>query len=189
MLGMRGLLVGRMQPFHNGHLEVIKRILGEVDELIICIGSAQLSHSLRDPFTAGERVMMVTKALSENSIPASRYYVIPVQDIECNAVWVAHIEMLTPPFDKVYSGNPLVQRLFQEAGYEVTAPPLYSREKYSGTSVREKMLTDSNWESLVPEAVAEVIKEINGVERLKHLSKKELSEVLEDACEDNNRQI
>ncbi|HIH61288.1 MAG TPA: nicotinamide-nucleotide adenylyltransferase [Methanobacteriales archaeon] len=186
---MRGLLVGRMQPFHNGHLEVIKRILGEVDELIICIGSAQLSHSLRDPFTAGERVMMVTKALSENSIPASRYYVIPVQDIECNAVWVAHIEMLTPPFDKVYSGNPLVQRLFQEAGYEVTAPPLYSREKYSGTSVREKMLTDSNWESLVPEAVAEVIKEINGVERLKHLSKKELSEVLEDACEDNNRQI
>ncbi|MDD3454709.1 MAG: adenylyltransferase/cytidyltransferase family protein, partial [Methanobacteriales archaeon] len=69
MLGMRGLLVGRMQPFHKGHLEVIKRILGEVDELIICIGSAQLSHSLRDPFTAGERIMMVTKALSENNIP------------------------------------------------------------------------------------------------------------------------
>lgn len=186
---MRGLLVGRMQPFHKGHLEVIKRILGEVDELIICIGSAQLSHSLRDPFTAGERIMMVTKALSQNSIPASRYYVIPVQDIECNAVWVAHIEMLTPPFDKVYSGNPLVQRLFQEAGYKVTAPPLYSREKYSGTTVRERMLTDSDWESLVPEAVAKVIKEIKGVERLKHLSKREISEVLQDACEDHKGQI
>lgn len=104
---MRGLLVGRMQPFHRGHLQVIKRILREVDELIICVGSAQLSHSTRDPFTAGERVMMLTKALSENGIPASRYYIIPVQDIECNALWVAHIKMLTPPFDRVYSGNPL----------------------------------------------------------------------------------
>ena len=93
---MRGLLVGRMQPFHRGHLQVIKRILREVDELIICVGSAQLSHSTRDPFTAGERVMMLTKALSENGIPASRYYIIPVQDIECNALWVAHIKMLTP---------------------------------------------------------------------------------------------
>ncbi|MDD3455130.1 MAG: nicotinamide-nucleotide adenylyltransferase, partial [Methanobacteriales archaeon] len=108
---------------------------------------------------------------------------------ECNAVWVAHIEMLTPPFDKIYSGNPLVQRLFQEAGYKVTAPPLYSREKYSGTSVRERMLTDSDWESLVPRAVARVIKEIKGVERLKHLSRREISEVLDDACEDHSRQI
>ena len=45
---MRGLLVGRMQPVHEGHLEVIKRILEEVDEVIIGIGSAQLSHTLKD---------------------------------------------------------------------------------------------------------------------------------------------
>ncbi|MDI6702469.1 nicotinamide-nucleotide adenylyltransferase [Methanothermobacter wolfeii] len=175
---MRGLLVGRMQPFHRGHLQVIKRILREVDELIICVGSAQLSHSTRDPFTAGERVMMLTKALSENGIPASRYYIIPVQDIECNALWVAHIKMLTPPFDRVYSGNPLVQRLFSEDGYEVTAPPLFHREKYSGTEVRRRMLDDGDWQSLLPESVVEVINEIRGVERIKHLAQKELSELV-----------
>ena len=38
---MRGLLVGRMQPIHQGHLDVIKGILEEVDEVIICIGSAR----------------------------------------------------------------------------------------------------------------------------------------------------
>lgn len=170
---MRGLLVGRMQPVHKGHLQVIKSILGEVDEVIIGIGSAQLSHTLKDPFTAGERVMMLTKALSENGIPASRYYIIPVQDVACNSIWVAHIKMLTPPFEYIYSGNPLVQRLFIEAGYKVNEPPLFNREIYSGTEVRKRILENEDWESLVPNSVINVINEIEGVARLKHLSKKE----------------
>ena len=175
---MRGLLVGRMQPVHNGHLQVIKGILEEVDEVIIGIGSAQLSHTLKDPFTAGERVMMLTKALSENGIPASKYYIIPIQDVACNSIWVAHVKMLTPPFECVYSGNPLVQRLFIEAGNKVTEPPLFNRETYSGTEVRRRILIDEDWESLVPESVVNVIKEINGISRMKHLSKKEASELI-----------
>jgi nicotinamide-nucleotide adenylyltransferase len=171
---MRGLLVGRMQPVHEGHLEVIKGILNEVNEVIIGIGSAQLSHTLKDPFTAGERIMMLTKALTENEISASRYYIIPIQDITCNSVWVAHVEMLTPPFNYVYSGNPLVQRLFLERGYHVKEPPLFNREIYSGTEVRRRMLAREDWESLVPNSVLGVIKEIEGTSRLKHLSKKEV---------------
>ncbi|HNS25427.1 MAG: nicotinamide-nucleotide adenylyltransferase [Euryarchaeota archaeon] len=173
----RGLLVGRMQPVHLGHMQVIKTILQEVDELIIGIGSAQLSHSIKDPFTAGERVMMLTKSLSENNIVASRYYVLPIQDVACNSVWVSHLEMLTPPFSKVYSGNPLVQRLFVEAGYEVKIPPLFNRKNYSGTEVRRRMLADEDWQSLLPRTVVEVIHEISGVARIKHLNRKEVSEV------------
>lgn len=45
----RGLFVGRFQPFHLGHLEAIKDTLGEVDELVIVIGSAQYSHDVDDP--------------------------------------------------------------------------------------------------------------------------------------------
>jgi len=176
---LRGLLIGRMQPVHNGHLQVIKGILEEVDEVIIGIGSAQLSHTLKDPFTAGERVMMLTKALSENGIHASKYYIIPIQDVTCNSIWVAHVKMLTPPFECVYSGNPLVQRLFIEAGNKVTEPPLFNRETYSGTEVRRRILTDEDWESLVPKSVINVIKEINGISRMKHLSKKEASELIQ----------
>ncbi len=174
---MRGLLVGRMQPVHEGHLEVIKRILDEVDELIIGIGSAQLSHTVKDPFTAGERVMMLTKALTENSIPASKYYIIPIQDVACNSIWVAHVKMLTPPFQHVYSGNFLVQQLFREGGFEVTVPPLYNRKTYSGTEVRKRMLNDEDWESLIPNSVKEVINEIDGINRLKQLSRRELNEL------------
>lgn len=173
---MRGLLVGRMQPVHDGHLKVIKRILEDVDEVIIGIGSAQLSHTVKDPFTAGERVMMLTKALTEYGIPASKYYIIPIQDVACNSVWVAHVTMLTPPFKQIYSGNSLVQQLFKEGGYHITVPPLYNREVYSGTEVRRRMLGGEDWESLIPKSVFEVIKEIEGVSRLKHLSIKEVNE-------------
>lgn len=55
----RGLFVGRFQPFHLGHLMAIKDVLEEVDELVIVIGSAQCSHDVDDPFTAGERLVMV----------------------------------------------------------------------------------------------------------------------------------
>lgn len=166
--------MGRLQPIHDGHMTVINRILGEVDEVVIGIGSAQLSHTIMDPFTAGERTMMINKALANNGVHPSKYYITPIQDVERNSLWVAQVKMLTPPFEVIYSGNPLVQRLFIEAGYKVTMPPLFNREIYSGTEVRRRMLDGEDWKSLLPSPVADVIEEIDGVNRIKHLSKQEI---------------
>ncbi|MBX7076393.1 MAG: nicotinamide-nucleotide adenylyltransferase [Methanobacteriaceae archaeon] len=173
----RGLLIGRMQPVHNGHIEVIKETLKEVDEIVIGIGSAQLSHTIKDPFTAGERVMMLTQALSENSVKHRHYYIVPMEDIQMNSIWPAHVKMMTPPFSKVFTGNPLVERLFKEEGYEVISPPLFNRTELSGTEVRRRMLNDDNWESLVPQATVDIISEIDGLQRIKDLSRKEVSEL------------
>ncbi len=174
---IRGILIGRMQPVHNGHIQVINKIMEEVDEIIIGIGSAQLSHELKDPFTAGERIVMMSQALAESNIDPSQYYIIPMQDINFNAIWVSHVKMMTPPFSVVYSGNPLVKQLFSEEGFEVKQPPLYDRLHLSGTEVRRRILNDENWEELVPKATVNLISEINGVERLKNLSEKEISDI------------
>lgn len=174
---VRAILIGRMQPIHNGHMEVIKQILDEVDEIIIGIGSAQLSHELKDPFTAGERIVMINQALAEKDVDPSRYYIIPMQDINFNAIWVSHVKMLTPPFSIVYSGNSLVKQLFSEEGFEVRQPPLYDRMHLSGTEVRRRILEDENWQELVPKATVDVLNEINGVERIKNLSIKEVSDI------------
>ena len=177
MQKVRGILIGRMQPVHNGHMQVINKILEEVDEIIIGIGSAQLSHELKDPFTAGERIVMMSQALADAGVNPSRYYIIPMQDINFNAIWPAHVKMLTPPFSIVYSGNPLVKQLFSEEGYEVKQPPLYDRLHLSGTEVRRRIIEDENWQELVPDATAEVISEIQGIERIKNLSIKEISDI------------
>lgn len=165
----RAIMLGRFQPPHKGHLEVISQILEEIDELVIGLGSAQLSHELDDPFTAGERILMLTKSLDEADIDLSRVYFIPIPDVNNNALWVSHVLSQSPPFTLVYSGNPLVKRLFKERKFEVETPPLFKREEYQGTVIRERMLNDEEWQNLVPKAVVEVISEINGTERLKEL--------------------
>lgn len=174
---VRGILIGRMQPVHNGHIQVINKILEEVDEIIIGIGSAQMSHELKNPFTAGERIVMMSQALAEINIDPKRYYIIPMEDINYNALWVSHVKMMTPPFSILYSGNSLVKQLFSEEGFEVRQPPLYDRLHLSGTEVRNRILNDGNWQELVPKATADVISEIKGIERIKNLSVKEISDI------------
>jgi nicotinamide-nucleotide adenylyltransferase len=164
---MRGLYIGRFQPYHLGHEAVIRKIAEEVDEVVIVVGSAQESHTPENPFTAGERMDMIYAALGEMR---RRCYVMPLQDIKRNAVWVSHIKSMAPRFDVVYSNNPLVAELFTEAGIEVRRSPMYQRSLYSGTVIRRLMLEGGDWRSLVPKAVASVIDEIGGALRLRDIS-------------------
>jgi nicotinamide-nucleotide adenylyltransferase len=167
----RALYVGRFQPFHLGHLEAVKYILSNSREMIIVIGSAQESHTLENPFTAGERVYMVRLALSEINVDPGRYYIIPVIDLDVHSLWVSHVCSYVPKFDVVYSNEPLTRRLFIEGGFRVESIPFFKRELCSATEIRRRMLMGLNWEELVPKSVAEYIKEIKGIERLKDLAK------------------
>jgi len=163
----RAFYIGRFQPYHLGHHKVIGMLINEVEELIIGVGSAQKSHTTIDPFTAGERVMMISKAVSEFDIP---FYVIPIEDVEYNSLWVSHVKAMVPPFSVVFSNNPLVERLFYEAGIPVRNLPMFNRGKYSGTEIRRRMIEGEVWESLVPKCVADIIYEVKGVERIRKLA-------------------
>ena len=167
----RGLFVGRFQPFHLGHIEAIKDILKEVDELVIVIGSAQYSHTVNNPFTSGERLTMVRRALEEARIDYSRVWVVPVPDVHLHMMWVSAVEGYTPSFSVVYSNEPLTRRLFIEAKYRVKPIRFHERKLYSSTEIRERMLRGKSWEKLVPKSVAVFIKEIDGVNRLRDLTK------------------
>lgn len=165
---MRALLLGRFQPFHNGHLNVIKDISKNY-QVIIAMGSAQVSHKIKNPFTAGERYQMIFESLKVESI--SNYYLIPIQDINRYPLWVSHVESLTPNFDVVFTRNPLTKLLFSEKNYKVKEQIQYDREKYSGKEVRRRMIANENWQELVPKAVTLIINKIDGVNRLKKISK------------------
>jgi len=163
----RGFYIGRFQPFHNGHRNMVQAIAEDVDELVLGIGSAGDSHTKHDPFTAGERVMMVTKALVDVDLVT---YAVPIEDLDRNSVWVSHVRSMSPTFDVAYSNNPLVIQLFNEAGVEVRQSPMFNRDVLEGTEVRERMIEGTNWEPLVPDPVVEVIEEIGGIERIQRVS-------------------
>jgi len=164
---MRGFYIGRFQPFHDGHRYMAEEIASEVDELVLGIGSAGDSHTTRNPFTAGERVMMVTKAVEDLDVTT---YVVPIEDLDRNAVWVSHVRSMTPRFDVAYSNNPLVVRLFEEAGVEVRGSPMFRRDVLEGAELRERMIHDRDWTDLVPTTVVDVIEEIDGVERIRRIA-------------------
>jgi nicotinamide-nucleotide adenylyltransferase len=163
----RGFYIGRFQPYHNGHHRMVDGIIDEVDELVLGIGSAGDSHSTHDPFTAGERIMMITKSLVDVDLVT---YAVPIEDLERNSVWVSHVESMCPDFDVAYSNNPLVIQLFDEADVEVRQSPMFNREELEGTEVRERMIEDRDWEALVPDPVVDVVRETNGIERIQRVS-------------------
>jgi nicotinamide-nucleotide adenylyltransferase len=164
------LLIGRFQPFHNGHLEAVKYALKQADRLIIVVGSAQKSHELQNPFTAGERIEMIWRALKRMGL-ADRVLLIPVPDVENHNLWVPLVNSLVPEYSTVFSNDPLTLQLFREQKIDAREVPLKNRTILMATEVRRRIIADEDWEELVPEEVAIFIRDIDGIERLKMLNR------------------
>jgi nicotinamide-nucleotide adenylyltransferase len=167
----RALFVGRFQPFHNGHLYAVQSILNEIDELIIVVGSAQMSHELDNPFTAGERLEMIKNTLKAAGIESSRYMLVPIPDAPAHRVWVSQVESFTPRFDVVYTNQPLTKRLLIEAGYQVIGIKLYERKRYEATEIRHRILEKKDWRDLVPKEIYQHVQMIDGESRIRDLAK------------------
>ena len=166
----RGLLIGRFQPFHLGHLAVVRTIRSArpAEGLLLGIGSAQASYTLENPFTAGERYEMIEAALHEAGLEGCRP--IPIPDVDRHAIWVAHVESLLPRFGTVYTNNPLTRTLFERAGHAVQEPGLVERERFEGTAIRHAMVEGGPWRDRVPPAVGALLEELRGADRLRLLS-------------------
>ncbi|MDQ3868240.1 MAG: nicotinamide-nucleotide adenylyltransferase [Thermoproteota archaeon] len=164
----RGLFVGRFQPFHLGHLATVKFALSRVEEIIIVIGSAQTSHEIRNPFTAGERIQMIKDSLlAESGVDMKRILLIPVSDIYMHALWTHQVDILVPKYNVVFTNDILTSLLFRQREIEVVEPSLYRRKELSATEIRSRMAKDKDWKQLVTFQTAKVVEEIHGVERIK----------------------
>ena len=167
---MKALFIGRFQPLHKGHLKVIQDASKKYDEVIIGIGSSQYGHISDNPFTADERKLMIEKALGK--IDVKNYKIVLIPDLHNPPKWVDHVLSIFSDFDVVISNNPFTKSLFLEKGYDVRETPLYDKNKYSGKEIRRRMINDEKWDDLVPQEIFDTIKDIDGVSRIKGMSKK-----------------
>lgn len=161
------LIVGRFQPFHFGHQKLMEWAANDVSDLVIAIGSSQESHTLQNPFTASERRRMIEESLKTRL----RYEITEVSDINDDGRWVGHVEKNCPDFDVVYTNGEKERKLFEEEGYNVETTPMFREHYYSGTEIRNRMVTGDNWRDLVPYGTIRVIEEVDGVGRLQRLYK------------------
>lgn len=166
---MRGLLIGRFQPFHMGHLEVVRHLRERhpSETLLLGIGSSEEAYTPENPFTAAERSEMILRALSEAHLPDC--LPVPIPDIDRHALWAAHVREIVPPFERIYTNNPLTRQLFERDGVPVEATPMFRRETLQGLKIRAAILEDLAWKPFVPPSVAAYLDELHGAERIRLL--------------------
>lgn len=165
----RAFFLGRFQPVHNGHLQVMMHILRTYDELIIVLGSAQEHNTWRNPFTAEERKRMILAALPPAERKRTKVYFVP--DINDDKRYVAYVEQFIPHCSLMFCGSYPTLQLFEAKGY--TVEKLGRIDNVEGTKVRGMIeIDDLTWKSLVPLPVVKILEKIKGVERIKRLRKK-----------------
>ena len=162
--------MGRFQPFHLGHLDLVRQILTECDEVIIAITSAQFNYLQKDPFTSGERIEMIHNSIKDSDIDISRCIIIAIENQFNIATWASYLKAALPHFDKVYSGNDYVAMLLADSEIDVVSPKFLDRRNYNATGIRSMMINGEKWQNLVPKAVASLINSVNGVNRIKVIS-------------------
>ncbi len=167
---MKALFIGRFQPIHKGHIHTMKQILAKNEDIIMVVGSSQYSHTPDNPFTGGERIMLIRQALLDEKIDFERIAVVPLSDINIHPLWVSHMRSFVPYFDKAYSHNPLVKRLLEEGGIKTDSTKLLERSQYSASHIRDlRRWGNDEWETLVPDGVVKLIKKHKLDERIKEV--------------------
>lgn len=85
------VFMGRFQPFHNGHLAVLREGLAQSSEVILICGSARQPRSTRNPWTFADVEEMVRGSLS--AAEAARVTLAPLVDDPYNEDrWVRSVQ-------------------------------------------------------------------------------------------------
>ena len=84
------VLIGRFQPLHNAHLEIIKRCTALTKQLVVIVGSSFQPRTYKNPFTFAERERMIKDAVSGLNL---RVYVEPNTDTIYNdQAWAVRVQ-------------------------------------------------------------------------------------------------
>ena len=164
---MNGLLIGRFQPFHLGHLEAVNFVLNKVENLWIGIGSSNKYNEKKNPFSADERRKMITLSVDDSIITRIKIFDIP--DVGDHEKWTYSIDKIVPEYNLVFSNDKFTDNLYKKRNIDVITVPLKNRQTFSGTNIRQLIVDRENWQNLVPDGTSKILNRINIDERLKNL--------------------
>ena len=167
---MRGMIHGRFQPFHNGHLEYLRGAAARSDEIFVGITNPDPSRVLPEPsdparhlpesnpWSYAERMLMVKAAAVDLGLDLACVHVIPFPVNEPE-LWPAYVPAGVTQYIRLFSdwGGTKLDRL-REAGFEVVVLDEGAEKGVSGVDVRSALREGGDWESLVPPGVARVIR-------------------------------
>lgn len=90
--------IGRFQPLHNGHVQIIKHGLEIADKVVVIVGSANSARTIKNPFSYWERERMIKEEIMrDNYMP--HFFVRPLRDYYYNDLaWTSNVQSITDEF-------------------------------------------------------------------------------------------
>lgn len=133
-----GLVIGRFQPLHYGHLYLMKMALSVSDQIIIGIGSANVKDH-DNPFSLHQRHSMLVNSLGRETLSHKVRNIVYLNDYEDDSRWIQETLAITGSVDMVVGNNEWVNGIFRDAGLMALEIPLLSRGIYQGQTIREEL--------------------------------------------------
>ena len=164
---MNGLLIGRFQPFHLGHLDALHFALSQVDNLWVGLGSSNKPIEKNNPFSVEERKQMILDSIDDSIKKRIKIY--PIPDLENHLKWIDTVQAIVPKFDVIFTNDQMTKHLYSKMNVKAVSIPFTKREILSGTNIRSMIISDQNWQELVPKGTSYFLAKINAKERLTSL--------------------
>ncbi len=164
---MNGLLIGRFQPFHLGHLEALQFALSKIDKLWLGLGSSNKPMEKTNPFSVEERKQMIMSSIDDSIKNKISIYSIP--DLDNHVKWIENIDTIVPDYQIVFSNDPMTEHLYSKRNVNVMTIPFFKRDQLSGTRLRDLIKSDQKWDDLVPEGTKLLLQKFDAKNRLKIL--------------------
>jgi len=157
---VKASFLGRFQPLHLGHSQVIENYREEYDGLELIIGSSDRSRTEENPLTVEEREKIIRECFPDIDI---RHLPDEEDDDVGDRKWAEQLEKEMDG-DVLLTANPNVKQLVeQHTGIEVHEQDQYDEEIYSGTEVRRRIKSGEEWRYLVPDCAKEIIDDLKEV--------------------------
>lgn len=150
------LIVGRFQPFHNGHLYLLKKTLEAADKMILAVGSSNVLNE-DNPLSFEIRVKMLEKVIKEEGLSEKVLKIVPSPDDPSDDIWLKLLLKNAGKFDIAVGNNDWTNGILKDAGYKVLEIKYLNRDIYQGVVIRQLFKTGGNWQTLVPEYLIEFI--------------------------------
>lgn len=165
-----GIVLGRFQPLHLGHLEYLEAARGRCDRLVIGVTNPDVSNLIDDstdpnrsrpesnPFSYFDRHEMIIASMLESGWNVNDFTVVPA-DINR----IRSLEATLPPpskaivFVTIYDEwGDRKNALLSSTGYQVEVMwrRTMGERLTSGTAIRGAMRSGDPWKHLVPSNVA-----------------------------------
>lgn len=152
----RGLVIGRFQPFHNGHLYLMQKALESCLEIVIGIGSSNRQDHA-NPFSVQIRRKMIELFIKDKNLQRRVSSIVEIPDLPSDDEWLDITRERAGHFDVSFGDNDWVNTIFENSGIPVVRIGYHNRIELEGWKIRELMRDGKEWRQRVPPYVAALI--------------------------------